>query len=87
MDRYHSGRLARDINRTVLGIAPSNENVVYFLSETPGSGLHTMYGGADEYNSLWKYTYVSGNGAGANGTWDNPSEILLRRGDMTSSSK
>src|ERR1041385_509926 len=28
-------------NRAVIGIAPSNENVVYFLSETPGSGLHT----------------------------------------------
>ena len=63
-------------NRTTIGIAASNENVVYFLSETPGSGLHTMYAGGDEYHSFWKYTYVSGDGSGAGGTWVNRSSNL-----------
>ncbi|RXQ96167.1 T9SS type A sorting domain-containing protein [Ancylomarina salipaludis] len=35
-------------DRTVLAYAPSNENVLYFLSETPGSGLND--------HSLWKLT-------------------------------
>ncbi|MCI0706994.1 MAG: T9SS type A sorting domain-containing protein [Ignavibacteriae bacterium] len=52
-------------NRTVFGIAPSNENVVYFASETPGGGTNG--------HSLWKYTYVSGDGTGAGGTWVNRS--------------
>lgn len=51
--------------RIVIGIAPSNEKVVYFLAETPGSGLNG--------HSFWKYTYVSGNGSGAGGTWVNRS--------------
>ncbi len=50
-------------SRTVLAAAPSNENIVYFLTETPGSGTNG--------NSLWKYTYISGNGSGAGGTWSN----------------
>ncbi len=48
-------------NRIVIGIAPSNQNVVYFLAETPGSGTNG--------HSIWKYTYVSGDGTGAGGTW------------------
>jgi len=51
--------------RVVIGIAPSNEKVVYFLAETPGSGLNG--------HSLWKYTYVSGTGTGSGGTWVNRS--------------
>jgi hypothetical protein len=54
--------------RIVIGIAPSNPNVVYFLAETPGSGLNG--------HSLWKYTYVSGDGTGAGGTWVNRSANL-----------
>jgi hypothetical protein len=43
-------------NRIVIGIAPSNENIVYFLGQTPGAGKP----GVDppistEYCSLWKY--------------------------------
>jgi hypothetical protein len=48
-------------NRIVIGIAPSNQNVVYFLAETPGSGTNG--------HSIWKYTYLSGDGTGAGGTW------------------
>ncbi|GEO05077.1 hypothetical protein AAE02nite_27410 [Adhaeribacter aerolatus] len=51
--------------RVVLDIAPSNPNVVYFLADTPGSGRFDT--------NLWKYTYVSGNGSGAGGVWENRS--------------
>jgi len=37
-----------DYDRTVLAYAPSNENILYFLSETPGNGL--------QGHSLWKLT-------------------------------
>ncbi|MFZ1688703.1 MAG: FlgD immunoglobulin-like domain containing protein [Flavobacteriales bacterium] len=57
-----------NLERTVLAIDPSNENVVYFFSETPGSGIHG--------HSLWKYRYVSGDGTGAGGVWENRSSNL-----------
>jgi len=57
-------------NRTVIGINPSNENEVYFLAESPNNGkLTTDARGNIEWNSLWKYTYISGNGTGAGGQW------------------
>jgi len=65
---------ASSVNRTVLAIAPSNPNIVYFLSETPGSGYHDTQSG--DYSSFWKYTYVSGDGSGAGGTWVNRSANL-----------
>ena len=47
--------------RTVLAIAPSNENIVYFLCESATSGTSDC--------KIWKYTYPgSGNGAG-DGNW------------------
>lgn len=55
-------------NRTVMGIAPSNENVLYFLSETPGSGKHD--------HNFWKYTYLKGDGTDTNGVWENRSANL-----------
>ena len=59
--------------RIVIGIAPSNENVVYFAGETPGSGLND--------HSIWKYTYVSGDGSGAGGNWEDRSANLPAEGD------
>ncbi len=57
-------------NRVVIGINPSDENEVYFLAETPGYGKRTTnFRGDEEWNSLWKYTYISGNGTGAGGQW------------------
>ena len=55
-------------NRVVIGIAPSNENVVYFLGDTPGSGKNG--------HSLWKYTYLSGDGSGNGGQWEDRSNNL-----------
>lgn len=58
--------------RIVLEINPSNENEVFFLGETPGYGQYSeCYFNTDDWNSLWKYTYVSGNGADTGGVWNN----------------
>lgn len=60
------------LERIVLKINPSNENEVYFLGETPGYGQYSeCYFNTDDWNSLWKYTYVSGNGADTGGVWNN----------------
>ncbi|MCH7972588.1 MAG: hypothetical protein IH949_01625, partial [Bacteroidetes bacterium] len=53
--------------RNVIAIAPSNENIVYFWVFT-GSGATST--------QLWKYTYVSGDGTGAGGTWVNRTSNL-----------
>ena len=54
---------ANYIDRMVIGIDPNDENTVYFLGFTPFSGTLDL--------SLWKYTYVSGNGLGIGGKWQN----------------
>ncbi len=70
-------------NRIVAGINPNNENEVYFLANTPGFGKVTYnYLGTPEWNSFWKYTYVSGSGAGAGGTWQDLSVNLPATGGM-----
>ena len=51
--------------RIVMGIAHSNENMVYFLGHTP-------YAGTNDH-SIWKYTYLSGDGSGAGGQWEDRS--------------
>ncbi len=63
--------------RIVIGIAPSNPRVVYFLAETPGSGTNG--------HSLWKYTYLSGDGSGSGGQWENRSANLPRNFDSQGS--
>lgn len=69
--------MPREYNRIVIGPSPSNPNVVYFLAETPGAGfLGQNFRGDSSWHSLWKYTWVSGNGAGAGGTWENRSANL-----------
>ena len=56
-------------NRIVMGINPNNEKEVYFFGTTPESGHYTNYLGSNDWTSLWKYTYVSGDGTGAGGQW------------------
>jgi hypothetical protein len=48
-----------DYSRVVFDIAASNENILYFLGYNSSSGAHFLF----------KYTYVSGDGSGAGGTW------------------
>src|SRR5258706_592019 len=55
-------------DRMVSAIAPSNENIVYFICNTPGFGTpDTNFLGTVEWNSLWKYTYLSGDVSGNDG--------------------
>ena len=67
-----------EFGRTVIGINPSDDKEVYFLaSETEGFGLETFnFLNDPEWNSLWKYTYIGGNGSGAGGQWEDRSQNL-----------
>ena len=56
--------------RTVMTYNPQNDNEVYFLSEIIGTELSTVG------HTLFKYTYLNGDGAGANGTWQDRSANL-----------
>ncbi|MBL7828452.1 MAG: T9SS type A sorting domain-containing protein [Saprospiraceae bacterium] len=56
-------------DRMVVGINPNNENEVYFFGFTPGSGHYTFYISQADWTSLYKYTYQSGDGSGAGGSW------------------
>ncbi len=58
----------QSFDRTVLAYAPSNENVLYFLSETPGSGFNG--------HSLWKLT-IDGDGF----SWEDRSLNLPEQGE------
>ncbi len=62
-------------NRVVMDIAPSDENVVFFLGVTPGSGTSG--------HSLWRYTYRSGDGTGAGGDWADLSQNLPSTGQFS----
>lgn len=64
-------------NRVVMGINPSNENEIYFLGNSDGLGMpDTNFQGDIEYNTLWRYTYLGGDGSGSNGTWEDLSMNL-----------
>ena len=63
--------------RIVIGTAASEPQTVYFLAETPGNGfLGQNFRGDSSWHSLWKYTYVSGDGTGDGGIWENRSANL-----------
>jgi hypothetical protein len=79
------------IDRTVMGINPNNENQVYFFSYLPDStntyGTKTSnYRGDAEYISLMKYTYLTGDGAGVNGNWQNLSANLPNNANVSTGS-
>ena len=72
---------ATTYDRIVSGYAPTNENIVYFLGNTPGFGTpDTNFLGTVEWNSLWKYTYISGDGDSAGGLWEDLSNSLPTTG-------
>jgi photosystem II stability/assembly factor-like uncharacterized protein len=63
--------------RVVMGISPSDENQVYFLGNCKGGGKKFFnFQKQPEWNTLWKYTYVSGAGSGTGGNWDDRSQNL-----------
>ncbi|MFO0507794.1 MAG: hypothetical protein ACK5YS_02865, partial [bacterium] len=54
--------------RTVVATAPSNDNVMYVIADgTPSTPVG---------HDFWKYTYVSGDGTGSGGVWENRSANL-----------
>jgi hypothetical protein len=72
---------ATTYERIVSGYTPTNENIVYFLANTPGFGTpDTNFVGDVEWNSLWKYTYISGDGDSAGGVWEDLSNSLPTTG-------
>jgi hypothetical protein len=65
--------------RTIIGITPSDPNLLYFYvqgaNNTPAVATH----------QLWKYRYISGDGSGSGGAWENrgaslPSDINSQTG-------
>jgi len=70
-------------NRIVGGISKKDPNQVYFIANTPGYGMpDTNFLGQVEWNSLWKYKYISGNGSGAGGVWYDLSANLPSHGGL-----
>lgn len=64
-------------DRIVIGTSQSTPNQVYFLAVTPDAGKETFnYIAEPEHNSLWRYTYLSGDGSGTGGTWEDLSQNL-----------
>lgn len=63
------------LKRIVLDVAPGNDNIVYFLANTPGEGLNS--------HSLWKYEYFFGDGSGIGGIWINLSNQIPALGGST----
>lgn len=61
--------------RIAIGISPSDENLVYFLAHTPGTGKrYVSRRGDEDWNSLFTYRYIAGDGSGVQGKWDNLTE-------------
>lgn len=70
-------------NRVKIGISPSDENQVYFLGNTPGSGIpDTNFLKTVEWNSFWRYTYLSGDGSDTGGAWQDRSHNLPSSGGL-----
>lgn len=65
------------VNRAVVGLAPSNDAIAYFFLQGHLTGPNG--------HEFWKYTYLSGDGSGAGGTWENrtsnlPPEVFTQGG-------
>lgn len=70
-------------NRIVIGLTPGDENQVWFLGNTPNAGMpDTNFLGDVEWNSMWKYTYLSGNGSGSGGYWSDRTPSLPSTGGL-----
>jgi hypothetical protein len=57
----------RRTQRLKIAIAPSNENILYVAGSNDSAGLNPI---------MFKYTYVSGDGSGAGGNWQDRSGNL-----------
>ncbi len=61
--------LPKLIRRSRLAVSESNDNVLYFLTETPKEWVFADTEFVTQ-NSLSKYSYLSGDGSGAGGKWE-----------------
>ncbi|MFC1724248.1 FlgD immunoglobulin-like domain containing protein [candidate division KSB1 bacterium] len=63
--------------RVNMAVAPSNENVVYFLSDiSDPDNISWEVEFISTEQILWKYTYRDGDGSGSGGIWDNRSKNI-----------
>ena len=70
-------------NRIVMNYAPTDPNQLYFIANSPGYGTaDTNFLGQVEWNSLWKYKYLSGDGDSAGGAWTDLSPNLPHTGGL-----
>ncbi len=70
-------------SRIVSAYNPLDENRVYFLVSNvdPASGkLTTDFRGEPEWSALYRYTYISGDGTGAGGVWENLTQNIPATG-------
>lgn len=68
-----------NFNRTVIGITPGDEDELYFMSQgtTTGKKMYNFLGDQEKV-SLWKYSYLNGDGSNTGGFWEDLSENLPR---------
>lgn len=84
--------LPATVRRIVLASAPFHEHQVWAIAETPNTGTMGKFilrdRTVEEWHSIWKYSYHSGDGSGSNSTWDNRSANIPlfggRNGDFFS---
>lgn len=63
--------------RIAIGVNPKDEKQVYFFGYTPNAGKQSRnFRGDIEWNSLWQFRYLSGDGTGTGGSWENRSMFL-----------
>lgn len=70
-----AGLGGQEYGRIVCAFDPTNENILYFLGHTPEEGKKIIVPWSATVNwiSLWKYSYISGDGSGAGGIWEDHS--------------
>lgn len=73
--RIDSTPFPQTFRRMVMAEDPNRPNTIYFLGESVGTGTWADTNGR-ERNSLLRYTYLSGDGTGTGGKWENLSENM-----------
>ncbi len=68
--------LVPNLGRSIIGLNHQNEDALYVLCVTPGSGLQSEFLGRTAQHSLFKYHYKSGDGSGMGGRLVNLSNNL-----------
>lgn len=73
-----------EFDRIVMTYIPQNENSLYFLGVTQNDGqMSVTWTGDTVYSALWKYTYLSSDGSGSGGIWQDLSNSIPVNGTST----